>query len=97
MSRAPKPIAGSLKVWRPWQRRQFELFQGIAITSSLTHRYSQEYMIVAMQSGAGSLQYRNSREITNAANGIFYVFEPGETWSCQSKDFTFHGFSLDAA
>ena len=55
MSRAPKPIAGSLKVWRPWQRRQFELFQGIAITSSLTHRYSQEYMIVAMQSGAGSL------------------------------------------
>jgi AraC-like DNA-binding protein len=97
MSRPREPIAGSLKVWRPWQLKQFELFRGIAITNSSTHRYSQEYMIVAMQSGAGSLQYRNIRECTNAADGTFYVFEPGETWTCQSKDFTFHGFSLDSA
>ena len=97
VSKPLEPVASSLQVWRPWQRKQFELFQGIALTNTSTSHHFQHYMIVALQSGAGWLQYRNADESVQASEGSFYVLEPGETWLCQSKGATFYSLCIDPA
>ena len=91
------PVASSLKVWRPWQRKQFELFQGRALTNTSTSHHFQHYMIVALQSGAGWLQYRNTGESVHGIDGAFYVLEPGETWLCQSNGASFSSLCIDPA
>jgi AraC-like DNA-binding protein len=91
-------VNGGVRMWRPWQLKQFELLRGVAVSDSSVHPYyTQQYMVVALQSGVGNLQYRNTRESINATDGTFYVFEPGETCICQSKDVTFHGLCVDPA
>jgi AraC-like DNA-binding protein len=95
---AGEVVNGSIKMWRPWQIKQFELLQGVALTNAWAHRsYTESYMIVALQSGVGDVQYRNARERISATDGTFYVFEPGEICICQSKDVTFHGLCVDPA
>lgn len=97
LMRPIEAVEGNLKVWRPWQLKQLELFQGIAVTTPSSRHFFQEYMIVSMQSGTADFQYRNTRVSDHFIDGAFYVFEPGETWTCQSKDLTFFCICLDPA
>ncbi len=93
----PPVIESSLKVWRPWQHKHIELFQGTAISTLPTPHVFQEYMLVFMRSGMTHVQYRNRQAHVGVVDGDFYVFEPGETWNCQPQNFTFHSLCVDPA
>jgi len=95
--RSLEPFEGSLKVWRPWQFKQLELFQGIAFSTPSQLHFTQEYTIITIQSGAVYLQYRNTDVNGHVVDGTFLVIEPGGTWTCQPKDVTFHHLSIDPA
>jgi AraC-like DNA-binding protein len=86
---------GSLKVWRPWQFKQLELFQGTAFSTPSQLHFTQEYTIITVQSGAVHLQYRNADINGSVIDGMFLVIEPGETWTCQPEDVIFHHLSID--
>lgn len=88
---------GSLNVWRPWQFKQLELFQGIAFSTPSQQHFTQEYTLISIQSGTVHLQYRNTNANGHVVNGTFLVIEPGETWICQPKNVTFHHLVMDAA
>jgi AraC-like DNA-binding protein len=90
-------IKGSVTVWRPWHLKQLELFQGVAVSTPPRQQLTQEYVLVCLQSGAGTLQYRNTRFSGQVVDGALLVIEPGETWTCQKKDVTFHRLFIDPA
>lgn len=90
-------IKGNLKVWRPWQLKQFELFQGSDVATPPLQHFFQEYVLLSMQSGIASFRYRKAHENDHVVNGEFYICEPGETWTCQAKDVTFSCICIDPA
>ncbi len=90
-------VEGSLRVWRPWQFKQLELFQGIAFSTPSQQHFTQEYMLLSLQSGTVHLQYRNTNANGHVVDGTFLVIEPGETWICQPKNVTFHHLTIDPA
>lgn len=95
-ARAKCEVAGgSVTVWRPWQLKQLELSQGVAISTPSRQRLIQEYLIVCVQTGTADFQYRNARFNGSIINEIFYVIEPGETWTSQIKDVTFSCLMID--
>jgi AraC-like DNA-binding protein len=95
MRKLSEPVEGSLKVWRPWQCKQLELFQGIAFSTPSQHHFTSEYTIISLQSGAVDLRYHKTSINGQVVNGMFLVIEPGETWICQPKDVVFHHLSID--
>jgi AraC-like DNA-binding protein len=92
-----KRVEGNIMVWRPWQLKQLELLQVDTISTSFRRHLTQEYTLFCAQSGAASFQYRNMRFNSSFINGAFCIVEPGETWSCQLKDTSYHRLSLDPA
>ncbi|GCF11838.1 helix-turn-helix domain-containing protein [Dictyobacter arantiisoli] len=90
-------VKGSVTVWRPWQLKELELFQKVAISALENQRFTQEYLIVCGQSGTIEFQHRNTRLSGQLIDGIFVVLEPGETWTCQTKDVTSYHLSIDPA
>lgn len=90
-------VNGSVTVWRPWQLKQLELFEGRAVSLPSRQYFTQEYLLTCMQSGTASLQYRNTRASDQDVDGILQVIEPGETWTSQLKDVTFHRLFIDPA
>lgn len=86
-------VKGNVTVWRPWQLKQLELFQAVAISLPSCQHLLQEYGIVSVQSGAASYRYRNAHD--QIANEGCYVMEPGEAVSCQTKDFTYYSLCID--
>src|SRR5581483_2485217 len=88
-------VKGSVTVWRPWQFNPLELFQGVAVSAVSWQHFTQEYMLICMQSGTADLRYRNNHISDHFVDGASYVIEPGETWTCQAKDCTYHCLSLD--
>ena len=97
MRRSLEPVNGGVTVWRPWRLKQLELFQGVAISTPSLQHLTQEYLLVSVQSGTVSFQYRNARFSGQVVGGMLLVIEPGETWTCQPKDVTFHHISIDPA
>ena len=79
--------------WHPWPLKQLELLQGTTVTNPCCHQFAQSYVIGTVHSGMGILQYRNTKQ--EIARGAFYVIEPGEVWSCQSKELTFSHLLVD--
>jgi hypothetical protein len=75
------------RAWRPWQIKQLELFQGIAISTPSRRHFARGYLLVSIQSGTADNQYRNTWD--QGGEGTFRVFEPEETWICQPKNATF--------
>ncbi len=90
-------VKGSVTVWRPWQLKQFELSQGVAVFSPSRQRLIQEYLLVYVQSGTADFQYRNARFNGPIINETFYVIEPGGTWTSQIKDVTFYCLTIGPA
>ncbi len=89
-------INGSVTVWRPWQLKQFELFQAVTVSTSSRQQFTQEYLIISGQSGTvSSFQYRNAPASGHIAEGKLLVIEPGETWTSQVKDVTSHHLFID--
>ena len=88
-------IKGSVTVWRPWQLKPLELFQGVAISIPSCQRFTPEYRLVCIQSGTMDLQYRNTRG--QAVEETFLVIEPGEICICQSKGSTYDCLHIDPA
>lgn len=95
MRKHSEPVEGSLKVWRPWQFKQLELFQGIAFSTPSLQHFTPTYTIASMQSGTIHLKYRNACINRKVVDGTFLIIEPGETWTCQPKDVIFHHLSID--
>jgi AraC-like DNA-binding protein len=89
-------IKSSVMVWRPWQLKPLELFQGVAISTPSTQVLNQEYRLICVQSGTAHVQYRGTR-FNSQVDGTLLVIEPGETWSSHSKDCTFHCLFIDPA
>jgi hypothetical protein len=55
-------VKDSVRGWRPWQRKQFELFKGTAISTPAQRHFSRGYfLLVSIQSGITDNQYRNTR------------------------------------
>jgi AraC-like DNA-binding protein len=82
--------------WRPWQLRQFEIFQVTAISTPSRRHFSQGYfLLVSIQSGTADNQYRNTSASDQGGEGTFRVFEPEETWICQPKNVTFQCLTVD--
>jgi hypothetical protein len=71
-------VKGSVTVWRPWQFKEFELCQGAAVSTPSRQFFTQEYMIVSVQSGTADFQYRNTRSRGQIVDGTLFVIEPGE-------------------
>jgi AraC-like DNA-binding protein len=92
-----KAAKGNLTVWRPWQLKQFELFLGVAISGPSCQRFTQEYLLVCVQSGIVDFQYRNTRLSGQGVDGRLFVLEPGETWICQSKNVASYCLTIDPA
>ncbi|GHO95628.1 AraC family transcriptional regulator [Reticulibacter mediterranei] len=90
-------VKGSITVWRPWQLKQLELFQGVAVSTPSHQCLTQEYLIVCGQSGAIDFQYRDTRLSGRAVDGTLSVIEPGEIWTSQTKDVTYHHLFIDPA
>lgn len=91
-------VNGSVTVWRPWQLKQFELFQAVTVSTSSRQQFTQEYLIISGQSGTiSSFQYRNAPASSHIAEGKLLVIEPGETWTSQIKDVTSHHLFIDPA
>ncbi|GCE06749.1 helix-turn-helix domain-containing protein [Dictyobacter aurantiacus] len=90
-------VKGSVTVWRPWQIKQFELFQGVAVSTPSRQLLIQEYLIICAHSGTADFQYRNARFSGPLINGTLCVVEPGESWTGQKKDFTFYRLTIDPA
>ncbi len=90
-----KEIKGSVTIWRPWQLKPLELFQGVAFPTPSCQHVTQEYLLICMQSGRAFLQSRNTRINGPVVDGMLLVVEPGETWTCHSKDATFHSLFID--
>jgi AraC-like DNA-binding protein len=90
-----RSIKGSLKVWRPWQLKQLELCQGVAVSTPSRQHLTQEYLLVCGQSGTVDFQNRNTRIKGQIVDGTLLVIEPGETWTSQTQDFTFHHLFID--
>ncbi len=88
-------VNGGVKVWRPWQLKYLELVEGVAVSTPSRPFFAQEYRLVCIQLGIGHCRYRNTR--SQASDETFFVFEPGETWTCQTKDATFHHLTIDPA
>src|SRR4051812_31063524 len=88
-------VKGRVTVWRPWQIEQFELCQGVAVSTPSRPFLAQEYMIVSVQSGTVDFQYRNTRSRGQVVDGTLYVIEPGEAWSCQSEALSFSHVLVD--
>jgi len=88
---------GSVTVWRPWQFKQLELSQGVAVSAPSRQRFIQEYLIVCVQSGTADFQYRNARFNGPIINETFCVIEPGGTWTSQIKNVTFYCLMIDPA
>ncbi len=88
-------VEGNVKVWRPWQFKQLEFFQGNAVTTPSIRHFFQEYVIVSIQSGTANFQYQNTHVHDHFVDGAFYVCEPGEAWTCEAKDITFSCMCLD--
>jgi AraC-like DNA-binding protein len=88
-------VKDSVKVWRPWQLKQFELCQGVAVSTPSRQFFAQEYMIVSVQSGTVDFQYRNIRSRGQVVDGMLFVIEPGEAWSCQSEALSFSHVLVD--
>jgi AraC-like DNA-binding protein len=95
MRRPLETVEGKLKVWRPWQFKQLELFQGIAFSTPSQQHFTQGYTLISIQSGMVRLQYRNTSANGQVVDGTFLVIEPGETWTCQPKNVTFHHLLID--
>jgi AraC-like DNA-binding protein len=88
-------VKGRITVRRPWQFKEIELFQGVAVSTLSRQYWTQEYRLVCVQSGTAHIQYRNTRgQITD---GALFVVEPGEAWTYQLKDSTFHCLHIDPA
>src|SRR5690242_17596481 len=90
-------VKGNLKIWRPWQFKPLELLQGVDISTPTRQHLAQEYLLFCVQSGTGCFQYRNKRFNGQIVDEKLMVIEPGETWTCQLKDVSFHRLSLDPA
>jgi AraC-like DNA-binding protein len=88
-------VKGSVTVWRPWQLKELELFQGVAVSAPPFQHLTQEYRLVCIQSGTTELQYRNTR--SQAVDETFVVIEPGEICICQSKGSTYYCLHIDPA
>jgi AraC-like DNA-binding protein len=88
-------VKGSVTVWRPWQLKPFEIFQGVAVSAPPFQHLTQEYRLVCIQSGTTDLQYRNTRG--QAVDETFFVIEPGEICICQSKGSTYYCLHIDPA
>lgn len=90
-------VKGSVTVWRPWQLKQLELMQGIAVSTPSRQQFTQGYLIACGQSGTAHMRYRNMRFNGQVFDETLFVFEPGETWTSQLKDLTFHRLFIDPA
>ncbi len=90
-------VKSSVTVWRPWQLKQFELLQGIAISTPSRQQFTQGYLLACGLSGTAHMRYRNARFNGLVFDETLYVFEPGETWTSQLKDVTFHRLFIDPA
>jgi AraC-like DNA-binding protein len=90
-------VKGSVTVWRPWQIKQLELFQSVAVSTPPRQHLAQKYHLVSGQSGTVHFQSRSAHVSGQVVDGALLIIEPGETWSCQAKDATFHRLSLDPA
>lgn len=90
-------VNGSAKLWRPWQIKQLELFEGRAVSTPSRQYFAQEYLLVYTQSGTADFQYRNTRISGQAFDETLGVIEPGEIWTRQLKDFTYYYLSIDPA
>jgi AraC-like DNA-binding protein len=90
-------VKGRVRVWRPWQLKQFELFQAVAFSDPSRRLLIQEYLLVSVQSGTADFQYRNTHIRGPAINGTFCVIEPGEPWTRQLKDLTHYCLTIDPA
>jgi len=86
-------VNGSVTVWRPWQLKELELFQGVAVSAPPFQHLTQEYRLVCIQSGTTDFQYRNTR--SQAVDETFVVIGPGEICICQSKGSTYHCLHID--
>ena len=81
---------------RPWQLKQFELFQAVTVSTSSRQQFTQEYLIISGQSGTvSSFQYRNAPASGQITEGKLLVIEPGETWISQVKDNTSNHLFID--
>ena len=49
-----EPVKSNVMVWRPWQLRQFELFQGVDISTPSRQFLTQEYLLLCVQSSLPS-------------------------------------------
>jgi AraC-like DNA-binding protein len=90
-------VKSSVTVWRPWQLKQFELFQAVAVSTSSRQQFTQEYLLACGQSGISHMRYRNARASDHIVEGKLLVIEPGETWTSQLKDLTSHHLFIDPA
>ena len=90
-------VKGSVTVWRPWQIKELELFQGVAISIPSTQILTQAYLLIYAQSGTADYHYRNTRISGQTFDETFGVIEPGETCRYQLKDFTHYYLAIDPA
>ena len=90
-------VKGSVTVWRPWQLKQFELFQGVTLSTPARQHLAQEYLLICVHSGTADFQYRNAHFNGPLTDGILCVVEPGEPWGGQLQDVTFYRLTIDPA
>src|SRR5579884_2795277 len=90
-------VKGSVTVWRPWQLKQLELCQAVAVSHPSYQQFTQEYKIISVQSGTVDFQYRNTRNCGQVVGGTLAVLEPGEAWSSQAEELSFSHVFIDPA
>jgi len=91
-------VKDSVRAWRPWQLKQFELFKATAVSTPAQRHFSQgHFLLVSIESGVADNQYRNNRASDQGGEATFRVFEPEETWVCQPRNATFQCLTVDPA
>ena len=91
-----KTVKGSVRMWRPWQLKQFELCQGVAVSTPYRQYLTQEYLLISGRSGTVHLQYQNNMYVSHRiVDGMLMVIEPGKSWRCQTNNFTFYHLAID--
>src|SRR5689334_18992543 len=79
-------IKGSVTVWRPWQLKQLELFQGMAVSTPSRQQFIQEYLLACGLSLTAHVRYRSTRLSDPIVDGVLLVIEPGETWTGEAVE-----------
>lgn len=79
-------INGNVAMWRPWQLKTIEIFQGVVVSIPSRQLLTQEHKITCIQSGTAEFQYRNTCLSGQVVDEMLLVIEPGEIWTSQAED-----------